>query len=389
MPANYRVKSRDEHFSTGGPKRILSLDGGGLKGIVTLGFLQRIEDELRARHGGGKDFCLAHYFDLIAGTSTGAIIAAALASGMSVSKVTKYYLTMGEEVFNRNWFRKGLFRARYDDKKLRKLLKEVLGSDTSLGDSSLKTGLLIMTKRMDTGSPWPLGNNPRGRYFTGSEEKGRVGNADYPLWQVVRASTAAPAFFDPETLTINEAGSRRHAVHGSFVDGGVSPLNNPALQAFMYVSLDGFRVNWPVGADDLLIISVGTGDADPEHKPSKIAAKGAIKALLSLMDDCGAVVETMMQWMSSGSKISHIDREIGDLRDDLVASAPLFTYARYNVSFDVAEVNRMKPGLSEKQIASLSSMDETENLQVWKELGEIAALEQVESVDFPSRFDLR
>lgn len=388
MATTYRVKTRDEHFAADGPKRILALDGGGLKGIVTLGFLQRIEDALKERHGADSKFRLAHYFDLIAGTSTGAIIAAALAKGMTVAEVTDYYLTMGEKVFTRNWFRKGLIRARYDDRKLKKLLKDVLGTDTTLGDEGLQTGLLLMTKRMDTGSPWPLGNNPRGRYFAGSAEKNRVGNADYPLWQVVRASTAAPAFFDPETLTINEGGSRRRAVQGSFVDGGVSPFNNPALQAFMYASLDGFRVNWPSGADNLLIVSVGTGNADPEHTPSKIAAKGAIKALLSLMDDCGALVETMMQWMSSGTKVTHIDRELSDLRDDLIAPAPLFTYVRYNVSFEADEVNRLKPGLSEKQIASLSAMDETENLSVWQELGEIASLEQVEDIDFPNKFDL-
>jgi predicted acylesterase/phospholipase RssA len=388
MAITYRVKTRDEHFQTEGPKRILALDGGGLKGIVTLGFLQDVENTLRKRHKAGADFRLAHYFDLIAGTSTGAIIAAALAKGMTVDEVTEYYLTMGEKVFNRNWFRKGLIRARYDDKKLRKLLRDVLGSDTTLGDESLLTGILLMTKRIDTGSPWPLGNNPRGRYYAGSPERHRVGNADYPLWQVVRASTAAPAFFDPETLIINEGGSRRRAVQGAFVDGGVSPFNNPALQAFMYATLDGFRVNWQTGADKLLIVSVGTGDADPQYKPSKIAAKGAVKALLSLMDDCAALVETMMQWMSSGMKVSYVDRELEDLRNDLIAPTPLFSYVRYNVSFDKHEVDRLKPGLSKEQIASLSSMDETKNLMVWKELGELASREQVDSLDFPRRFDL-
>jgi uncharacterized protein len=388
VSANYKIKTRDEHFSSDGPKRILALDGGGLKGIVTLGFLKKIEDTLRERHDAGADFRLAHYFDLIAGTSTGAIIAAALATGMSVSEVTKYYLTMGEKVFNPNWFRKGVIRARYDDKKLRLLLKDVLGSDTTLGDPSLKTGLLLMTKRMDTGSPWPLGNNPRGRYSAGAPEKGRVGNAEYPLWQVVRASTAAPAFFDPETLIINEGTSRRQAVRGSFIDGGVTPFNNPALQAFMYATLDGYRVNWPTGADRMFIVSVGTGNADPGHEPSKVAAKGAVKALLSLMDDCASLVNTMMQWMSVGTKVTTIDRELGDLRDDLIAPSPLFSYARYDVSFDPDEVNRLKPGLPKKTIASLSAMDETSNLLVWKELGELAAQEQVESIDFPHKFDL-
>lgn len=386
---SYQTLTRDEHFTAPGPKRILSLDGGGLKGIVTLGFLARIEALLKARHGNESKFRLAHYFDLIAGTSTGAIIAAALATGMTVAEVTGYYLSMGNEVFSRNWFRKGLFRARYDDKKLRKLLKEVFGADTTLGDKSLKTGLLVMTKRIDTGSPWPLGNNPRGAYFGPSADGERIGNADYPLWQVVRASTAAPAFFDPEKLVITRGNTRKQAVTGSFIDGGVSPFNNPALQAVMYSTLDGYRVNWQTGGDKLLVISVGTGKVDPEFAPSKIAAKGAVKALLSLMDDCAAVVETVMQWMSTGQKVSHIDRELGDLRGDLVAAAPLFSYVRYNVSFEPENVERLKPGLSEIQVNSLSSMDETNNLMVWKDLGELASAEQVEALDFPHKFDLQ
>lgn len=386
---SYKKLTRDEHFTATGPKRILSLDGGGLKGIVTLGFLAEIEALLAKRHGNGKKFRLAHYFDLIAGTSTGAIIAAALAKGMTVAEVTEYYMAMGEKVFSRNWFRKGLFRARYDDQKLKKLLKDVLGTKTTLGDASLQTGLLIVTKRIDTNSPWPLGNNPKGAYYGPSATSNRIGNADFPLWQVVRASTAAPAFFDPEAMTIYQGDTRRKAASGVFVDGGVSPFNNPALQAVMYSTLDGYRVNWQTGGDNMLVISIGTGSPAPEFSPSKIAAKGAVKALLSLMDDCSSLVETVMQWMSTGSKVSHIDGELGDLRDDLISNAPLFSYVRYNVSFTAENVDRLKPGLTEKQIGSLSSMDETNNLQIWKELGEKSSAEQVEAIDFPHKFDLR
>lgn len=385
---SYKKLTRNEHFENAGPKRILSLDGGGLKGIITLGFLAQIESLLMQRHGGDSTFRLAHYFDLIAGTSTGAIIAAALAKGMTVAEVTKYYLDMGETVFERRWFRKGVIQARYDDKKLRKLLKEVFGNDLTLGGDSLLTGLLIMTKRIDTGSPWPLANNPKGRYFEASRDGKRVGNKDYPLWQVVRASTAAPAFFDPESFTITRGDTNREAVTGHFVDGGVSPFNNPALQALMFATIDGYRVNWSTGADRLFVVSVGTGAASSQHTPSKIAAKGAVKALLSLMDDCAALVETQMQWMSSGSKISHIDRELGDLRDDLLAAAPLFSYLRYNVSFEADAVEKLIPGLTDKQVASLSAMDETENLPVWQKIGQSASAKQVADIDFPHRFDL-
>jgi predicted acylesterase/phospholipase RssA len=384
---NCRKLTRDEHFQLPGPKRILTLDGGGLRGILTLGFLGHIEAMLRERHGGHSDFRLCHYFDLIAGTSTGAIIAAALASGMSVEQVTDHYMSMGHNVFKRSWFRRGIIRARYDEDKLVEQLKRVLGEDATLGSDSIQTGLLIVTKRMDTGSPWPLGNNPRGQFYRAPPGADWISNADYPLWKVVRASTAAPAYFDPETITIRDMPDRKPVV-GDFVDGGVSPFNNPALQAFMYATLDGFRVKWPTGPENLQLVSVGTGSADPSQAPAKLAAAGALKALLSLMDDCASLVEIMLQWMSSSPTAREIDLEIGDLGSDLVASKPLLTYLRYNLTLTRKAIDPLKPGLSDKQIESLSAMDEPDNLDTLKELGELTAARQVRDEDFGSHFDL-
>jgi patatin-like phospholipase/acyl hydrolase len=381
-PLSYRTLNRDRHFDAPGPKRILALDGGGLRGILTLGFLDRIETLLRKRHGDSPGFRLCHYFDLIAGTSTGAIIAAALAKGMRVDEVVEHYMSLGRSVFERSWFRKGVLRARYDEGKLM-----VLGKDTTLGSADLQTGLLIMTKRLDTGSPWPLGNNPRGRYFRAPADADWVSNGDFPLWQVVRASTAAPSYFDPEKITITEVPGRKPVI-GEFVDGGVSPFNNPALQAFMYATLNGFHVNWPTGADNLQLVSVGTGSADPSRTPAKLAAAGALKAVLALMDDCAALVQTMMQWMSSSPTARVIDSEIGDLSHDLVAPAPLLTYLRYDIDLVADEIAKLKPALPEKEIESLSAMDEPDNLEILKELGELAGARQVKEEDFAYHFDL-
>jgi hypothetical protein len=245
-----------------------------------------------------------------------------------------------------------------------------------------------MTKRLDTGSPWPI-SNPRGKYFA-SRQGGTIGNGEYPLYQVVRASTAAPAYFDPEAITIVE--KKGHPpVQGEFVDDGASPFNNPALQPFMYGTMDGYRIGWPTGAERLVLVSVGTEAADPEVKKANIVAKHAISALLSLMDDCALLQETVLQWMSSSPTAREIDRELADLRHDLVADAPLLSYRRdnYNVDLRRKSVQQLDPNLtSVKLIKSLSAMDAPENMDVLYRLGTLAAERDVKAGDFASVFDL-
>jgi len=386
----YRVLDRDGHLRADGlPKRILALDGGGLRGILTIGILAEIERLLRERHGNSPDFRLCHYFDLIAGTSTGAIIAAALAQGWTVDQIRDKYNQLGKRVFEKSLFRQGLLRAKYDEELLIEELKQVYGPQTNLGGAELKTGLLVVTKRLDTGSPWPLSNNPRGRYFESNKETGRLGNADYPLWQVVRASTAAPSYFDPESITITPANGKAQAVIGNFVDGGVSPFNNPAMQALMYATMEGYRVGWPTGADKLLLVSLGTGAADPEVAKASLAAEHAVKALLSLMQDCATLQQTMLQWMSSSTTAKVIDRELGDLRHDLVAGAPLMNYLRYDVDLRAESIQALNPAITDPEtIQSLSAMDAPDNMPVLHDLGTRAGQRDVSARDFASGFDI-
>jgi len=71
--------SRDKHLFGPGPKQILSLDGGGVGGAITLAFLERIETLLQQRYG--KDFCLGEHFDLVGGTSAGAVMPSSACAG--------------------------------------------------------------------------------------------------------------------------------------------------------------------------------------------------------------------------------------------------------------------------------------------------------------------
>ena len=384
----YRTPTLSEHFTGGLPKRILTLDGGGLRGILTLGILQHIEDTLRARHGGAPEFRLCDYFDLIAGTSTGAIIAATLALGWRVKDVATKYFELGERVFQRSLLRQGFVRARYDERLLIEELKKVYGDQTTLGSPDLRTGLMVVIKRLDTSSPWPVSNNPNGKYFN-SRPGGTVGNGDYLLWQAVRASTAAPDYFDPERITV--AALPGHTpIYGDFVDGGVSPFNNPALQAFMYATLGGYRINWPTGADRILLISVGTGSATTSIRRSEIAAAHAFRSLLSLMDDVAGMQEALLQWMSASPTARKIDSELGTLDGDLLGGKALLSYARYDINLGPVGIAELlgKAEAATIPVENLTAMDAPENMRDLHRLGVAGGLRDVKDEHFPRPFDL-
>ena len=198
--------SLQNHLFDQTPKRILALDGGGIRGALTLGYLQKIEDILRVQNGNNPDFRLCDYFDLIGGTSTGSIIASALAIGLKVDEIKEKYFDMGASIFAKkykwwNVFQVGdLIKAGYDAGPLEKKLQEVFG-DMTIGSDKIKTGLCVVAKRADTNSVWPLVNHPDGKYFDTPDGR----NKDIPLWKAVRASSAAPSYFIPQVIEVHVA----------------------------------------------------------------------------------------------------------------------------------------------------------------------------------------
>ena len=248
------------------PKRILALDGGGIKGVLTLGFLERLEDRLADRLvRSGKlanrgDFRLCQYFDLIGGTSTGSIIAGALAMGWRAADLKQEYLALGGDVFRGDRGALGAaFGSRFDSKALERHLRTIFG-EVTLGGEELKTGLCVVAKRADTRSTWPLINHPRAKYYEY--------NAPLSLWRTIRASTAAPTFFRPQVLPTGTILPNGKLEKGAFYDGGVSMCNNPAMQCFLAAVLKGFPFHWSTGEDNLLLVSLGTGYRT-KRRPSK------------------------------------------------------------------------------------------------------------------------
>jgi hypothetical protein len=127
--------------------------------------------------------------------------------------------------------------------------------DRQLSSRDLITGLCVVTKRMDTCCPWIVANNPRAPYWF--DGPAHDGNERYSFATLVRASTAAPHFFDPEMFAISKD------EEGLFIDGGVTPFNNPSLALFQMATFQPFGICWPTGPDKLTVTSVGTGTYRP------------------------------------------------------------------------------------------------------------------------------
>ena len=375
------------------PKRILALDGGGIRGALTLGYLQRMEDILRKQNGNNPNFALSDYFDLIGGTSTGSIIASCLAIGMKVSAIKDMYMDLGGQIFGKkykwwNVFQIGdVLKASYDAAPLEQQLQKVFG-DIILGSDKIKTGLCIVAKRADTNSVWPLINHPGGKYFDSADGK----NKDIPLWKAVRASAAAPTYFIPQIIDVGGGTSA-----AAFVDGGVSMANNPSLQLLMVATLNGFPFHWKMGAENILLVSVGTGLSRWQKIPADVSKNNLLKWAQQipdmLMQDASWHNQAILQWMSSCSTRWQIDGEIGDLKDDHITTGvnnnALLTYLRYNLWIEAASLNPlMNKTYTQQQIDDLDEMSNADSRFELYDIGCKDAATRIIDTHFPDAFKL-
>ena len=350
------VKTRfRDRLAPGGTKRLLAFDGGGIRGLIALEIAGRLETLLRDELGAGKEFVLADYFDYIAGTSTGAIIATCLSMGYSVEQVRNFYLEGAAAMFRRASFLKQLYYRNVGTNltaRLQELLASPDGTPLKLGDESLRTLLLVIMKNATTNSPWPLSNNPAAIY----NDRAHAGcNLELPLWKIVRASTAAPTFFPPEDVTV---GGERFV----FVDGAVSVYNNPAFLLFLMATLPEYRLRWETGEEKMLLVSIGTGStglASPTLKGSQMnLLYNARSVPLALLDACQSEQDVLCRIFGRCRYGEPIDTEIGDFiqSDDAfgIDGGPFapkkFTYMRYNP-------NISPMGLAELGVSGIRSQD--------------------------------
>jgi hypothetical protein len=370
------------------PGRILALDGGGVRGLVALAFLERIERLFKERMGSEK-FRLCDYYDLIGGTSTGSIIATGLALGYSAAELIDIYCTLAARAFRgTHWqWLQGLWGAKFDSAALADQIRQHVGTET-LGSERLRTGLAIVAKRLDTGSVWVLHNNPRGKFYAAGEGAASyTPNRDLPLVNLIRASTAAPTYFEPEFIEIAPG------VRGAFIDGGLSPHNNPSLLLVLLATLKGYGFNWPLGADKLLLTSTGTGEYyapfDPTARFNTTGLGLAMASLRTMLTDADTLVQTLMQWMARTPTPWPIDSEIGDLSSDQLGDAPLLHYQRYDIVVDQHWLKeKLGLALDRQAILRLAQFDQPAVARDLLSVARTAALTLVKAEHFTSVFDV-
>lgn len=354
-----------------GQKKILALDGGGIRGMITVEVLAEIETQLRQQLKRGPEFRLAHFFDFVAGTSTGAIIAACVSSGMAVSEIRQFYESSGKEMFDKAFLLKR-FRHKYEDEKLAEKLQTVFGKDTTLGSGKLQTVLMMVMRNATTDSPWPMSNNPFAKY---NQRDRKDCNLNLPLWQLIRASTAAPVFFPPEVVTF--APGTPNEYEFIFVDGGITMYNNPAFQAFLMATVEPYKMGWATGENQLLVVSVGTGtspkanaDLAPDDLNLVYNATSLPSALmLAALNEQDLLCRVFGRCFAGDP----LDREIGDLKLAKGPAGPnkLFTYVRYNA--ELTEEGLTKLGLSGIKPEHVQQLDSTDYIDELKQVGQAVA----------------
>jgi patatin-like phospholipase/acyl hydrolase len=241
--------------------KVLSIDGGGIRGLIPALVLAEIERRTGRR--------TAEMFDLIAGTSTGGILACGLTRpgedgkpAHSAEELADLYLTEGPKIFDPSLLKQvsslgGLVDERYDDKALNAALA------TYLGETRLKEALTdVLITAYDV--------QDRFAFFFRSSRARTDDEYDFSLAEAARASSAAPTYFEAVEVT-DAAGARTYPL----IDGGVYAVN-PAMCAFSEVVAHG--------ADVSVIAALGTGSQTKAFEFDQVRDWGQIEWVRPLID---------------------------------------------------------------------------------------------------------
>ncbi len=258
--------------------RILSIDGGGIRGIIPGQVLVALEEKLKTLDN-NPDAKIADYFDLIAGTSTGGILTCIYLCPseknpkrprFSAKEAVDLYLERGDEIFDISFWHKvrsggGITDEKYDEAELEEALNDYMGS---LMIKDLLKPSLITSYDI---------KNRKAHFFKSHRAKKDPGY-NFLVKEAARATSAAPTFFE-----VARVKSELNITY-PLIDGGVF-VNNPTLCAYAEArtqKLDSFR-NKPKAAE-MMILSIGTGNVDEPYYYKKAKNWGAIQWIVPIID---------------------------------------------------------------------------------------------------------
>ena len=219
---------------------ILSIDGGGIKGIIPLVILAELEERTGKR--------IYEMFDYMGGTSTGGMIALGL-SVLPAKDILNLYLTRAWEIFQRSWWPVG---PTYKADGIESFLREIFG-DMRLSEAKIPT--LVTAFDMERDQAFHIYSHPPeiGRYMNDP--------CDFTFVQAARATSAAPTYFPPAQMKVRSISSEVEESY-TFIDGGVF-ANNPVIQLVGYAAIHD-----PIfEAKKLNILSLGCGDFPKQYGP--------------------------------------------------------------------------------------------------------------------------
>lgn len=279
-----------------GHRVILSLDGGGVRGILTLQMLKKIEEIAQTPC---YNFC-----DLIAGTSTGAIIAGLMASGHTAAQIEDLYVQFVTKVFKKRGMLAGRFlnAPAYDKINYRTALKQIL-NDTTLADVCTKTGVDLLITAKDV-------TDNEETYFNCFIKDGKpTGTYKNALLRIVMEATmSAPTYFHPLER---------------FIDGGTTTYNNPSLAAFLEAIC--YTGSGKYEAEKITLFSLGTGKLVKSVSPEQALRPNGLDAYFWL----NYVMDETSQDASS--------MQIDAFRTDLFKA----DFRRFQISLDIEAMKKI------------------------------------------------
>lgn len=256
--------------------RILAIDGGGIRGLIPAVVLEHIEAETNRP--------ISDFFHMIAGTSTGGILATALSANKqgkpfaSASRLRGLYENRGQRIFRRSLWKRlesvgGLLGEKYDSRFLRDEVEDVVGAARL---SDVGTDLIVTTYDIEERTPhffksWRARGETRDVIPEFSDPRETAKDRDFRLVDVAVATSAVPAFFEPVSAV---AGSGRETC---LVDGGVF-ANNPAMCGYSAAR----RIYH--GSHDIYLVSLGTGKLERSIRCEDAEDWGVVEWLRPLID---------------------------------------------------------------------------------------------------------